>query len=128
MMLTECLSFLVSSLWFLVNATHFKTTQKLITVGNSSCGKVMFSQVSVCPQWRGVHPLILLGRHPSLGRHPLGRHPLADTPRQTLYPLGRHLPWTDTPLLRPPSPTRWPLQRMVRILLECIWMDGYYSY
>ena len=35
-----------------------------------------------------------LGRHP-LGRHPPGRHPWADTPRQ-------------------------PLQRTVRILLECI--------
>ena len=69
----------------------------------------MFSQVSVCPQWRGVHPLIPLGRHPSLGRyplgrHPLGRHPLADTPRQTLYPLGRHLPWTDTLYSDPPLP------------------------
>ena len=47
-----------------------------ITVRNSSCGKVMFSQVSVCPQGGGVHPL---GRHP----HPLGRHPRADTPEQT---------------------------------------------
>ena len=36
----------------------------------------MFSQVSVCPQGRGVHPL---------GRHPPGRHR-----------PGRHPPWTDT--------------------------------
>ena len=28
----------------------------IFTVRNSSCGKVMFSQVSVCPQGGGVHP------------------------------------------------------------------------
>ena len=38
-----------------------------------------------------------------------GRH----IPRQT-PPLGRHPPQADSPQLR------WPLQRMVRILLECI--------
>ena len=49
---------------------------------------------------------------------------LADPPRQTPPPLGRHppkqtlprqtSPWADTP------PQRLPLRRMVRILLECI--------
>ena len=28
----------------------------MFTIRNSSCGKVMFSQVSVCPQGGGVHP------------------------------------------------------------------------
>ena len=52
----------------------------LVTVRNSSCGKVMFSQASVCPQGGGVHPL---------GRHPL---PQADTPsHQADTPL-----WPDT--------------------------------
>ena len=31
--------------------------RSIITVRNSSCGKVMFSQVSLCPQGGGVHPL-----------------------------------------------------------------------
>ena len=35
----------------------------IFTVRNSSCGKVMFSQVSVCPQGGCIPP----------GRHPLGR-------------------------------------------------------
>ena len=43
----------------------------VFTARNSSCGKVMFSQVSVCPQGAGVH------------------HAQAHTP-----------PWTDTPLPR----------------------------
>ena len=62
--------------------------------------------------------------HYSLGRHPpLGRH----TPEQTPAPLGRHFPWADTPSplsdnLSPGRhhPSRRPLQRTVRILLECI--------
>ena len=81
----------------------------IITVRNSSCGKIMFSQACVKNSVQGgVHPLPprQTGRHP-LGRppHPLGRHP----------PPGRHLP--------PPqgrSLLRRPLQRTVRILLECI--------
>ena len=61
----------------------------------------------------------------ALGQTPPGRHPLADTP------------WADTPRQTPPtadtshsrhqppppqqtSPPRRPLQRTVRILLECI--------
>ena len=47
----------------------------IITVRNSSCGKVMFSQVSVRPQGGGVHPL---GRPPR--QTPIGTSPWADTP------------------------------------------------
>ena len=65
----------------------------LITVRNSSCGKVIFSQVSVYSQRGGVQP------------------PWPD----------RHLPWADTPWPgRHPHPGRWPPHRTVRILLECI--------
>ena len=100
--------------------------------------KVMLSHLSVILFTRGVS-----GRHPSkqtpwvdtptltnLHKHPLGRHhhhPAQTPPRQT--PLGRH-PSTDTPkadplgrhpLGRHPTPLpRRPLQRTVRILLECI--------
>ena len=44
--------------------------------------KVMFSQVSVCPQERGCLPHCMLGHTPP--------RPEADTPRQTP-------PWADTP-------------------------------
>ena len=57
----------------------------LLTVRNSSCGKVMFSQVSVCPQGRRCTPP---GGHP-LGRHPPGRQtdtPWADTPQADTPP------------------------------------------
>ena len=54
----------------------------------------------------GVHP-------------PLGRHPQAVTPPPGQTPSPRHTPpWVDTP--RQPPPPRRPLQRTVRILLECI--------
>ena len=67
----------------------------------SSCGNVMFSQVSVCPQGGGVHPP---GRHPSLP----SRHPLA---WQT--------PWT---------PRSRPLQRTVRNgMHSCFTMIPLYS-
>ena len=66
--------------------------------------KVMFSQVSVCPQGRGSGPLHA-GIHPPgqtnpLGRHPPGRHPWADT----------HPPWADThtPGQTPPTPGQTP--------------------
>ena len=36
-------------------STHYNCILRVITVRNSSCGKVMFSQVSVCPQG-GVQP------------------------------------------------------------------------
>ena len=66
----------------------------------SSCGKVMFSQASVCPQGEGVCLWVWgctppLGRHP-LGRHPLGRHPPRQTPPRQMPP-GQTLP-------PPPSP------------------------
>ena len=77
----------------------------------SSCGKVMFSQVSVCYQGGGVHhpvdkPDLLAGRHPP---------PLPD--KQTPYspPTGRQTPCQANP----PLPT-WVLQWTVPILLECI--------
>ena len=59
-------------------------------------GKVMFLHLSVILFTGGVHPP---GRHTT----PLGRHP-----------LGRHLPRRHTPSWQPP------LQRTIRILLECI--------
>ena len=97
--------------------------QAFITVRNSSCGKVIFSQACVKKKsvhregvfahcmLRYTHPT---GRQParqttSLGRHPLHRHPSGQTPP------GRHPP-TDNPS----PPPRWPLQQTVRILLECI--------
>ena len=68
----------------------------IVTVRNSSCGKVTFLHFSVS---HSLHT---------------GGGGVADTaPRQT--PPGRH-----TPLGRHPPPHRWPLQRTVRILLECI--------
>ena len=74
---------------FLVEQNMFN----FITVYNSSCGKIMFSQVSVClqtPPWEDTAP-------------------------------GRPTPWADTPQVDNPLPReRRPLQRTVRILLECI--------
>ena len=66
-----------------------------------SCGKAMFLHRSVC---HSVHREVF-GSH-----HPLDKHP-----------PGRHLPGSQ-PLLRQttPPPPRRPLQRTVRILLECI--------
>ena len=70
-----------------------------------SCGKVMFLHMSVILYTGGCLPdtsprQIPLGRHPQ--RHPPGQTPLRQTP----------------PGQKPPK--RWPLQQMVRILLECI--------
>ena len=67
------------------------TLKRFITVRNNSCGKVMFSQVSVCPRRGGIH---------SLGRR--------QTPPRADTALGRH------------PPSRRPLRREVPILLECI--------
>ena len=91
----------------------------IFTVRNSSCGKVILSQVSVCPGG-GVHPL---------GRHPPGKHPRADTPPGR-HPLGRHPrlgrhPPGQTPPADTPHPPRWPLQQTVHILLECILVFQY---
>ena len=62
---------------------------QVVTVRNSSCGKAMFLQVSVCPEGEVY------------------------TPRQTLQS------WAD-------PPPDWPLQRTVRILLECILVFSYF--
>ena len=71
--------------------------QYLFTARNSRCGRVMFTQVFVSPPGGG-------------SVHPLGKH----------APPDRHLPWANTsPRQTPPSRRRL-LQRMVRILLECI--------
>ena len=74
---------------YIADGKYIKTqsdfNESIFTVCNSSCGKVMFSQVSVCPQGGGVHPL---GRHPPGQRHThTSRHPSA---------------WADTP-----PPPRW---------------------
>ena len=80
---------------------------RLITVRNSSCGKVVFT--GVCLSTREVYTppadTLLTGRHPL----PSGHTP----PRQTARP--GQTPGSDTPL-----PGRQPLERTVRILLECI--------
>ena len=86
-----------------------------------SCGKVMFSQVSVILfTGGGVYAQHALRQTPPSP----GRHPQADTPWENTPP-GRHPPRTDTfpgqtPPPRQTSPTRRPLQRKVRKLLECI--------
>ena len=62
-----------------------------IIVRNSSCGKVMFSQVFVCPQGRGIHP----HEADPPGRHPIP-HPLGQTPPKMataaddMHPTGMH--------------------------------------
>ena len=76
--------------------------KSMFTVRNSSCRKVMFSQVSVCPRGGVVHP-----------PWPDTTPPWADTPAR------HHTPQPDTPWAGIP-PGRRPLQRTVRILLECI--------
>ena len=89
------------------------------SVRNSNCGKGAFSQVSVCPQGEGgVHPR----PDPSSARHIPPRQkasgqtpPWAEPHPGQNPPPGRHrapLPY--------PTPTRWPMLRMVRILLERI--------
>ena len=67
----------------------------LFTVRNISCGKIMFSQASLCPQG-SVH-----------------------RPRQT--PLPRQIS-------SPPPPPRRPLQRKVRVPLECILLVCQFNY
>ena len=70
--------------------------------------KVMFSQVSVCPQGGGCLPLV-----PGVcGRQHSGRSPWADTPGQTP-------PWVDSPS-RKTFPGQTVNKRTVRIQLECI--------
>ena len=67
-----------------------KYPKKVITVRNSSCGKVMFSQASVCPQgWGRCTPPRQTLR--------LGQIPPADTPPG-------HTPPKADPLCPPPAP------------------------
>ena len=76
----------------------------VITVRSSSCGKFMFSQVSVILSGRDP-----LGRHPLPSRHPSGQTPLLSrhTPGQTPHPGQTHpgqTPlWEDTPGRHPPG-------------------------
>ena len=58
------------------------------TISYSSCGKVMFSQVSVCTWGKGVHPLGW-------------QSPPWEMP-PVILPSGKHLSWSDTS----PSPPR----------------------
>ena len=87
-----------------------KVASVIITIRNSSCRKVMFSQAFVknsvhggCTPPQADTPL---HRHPLLGRHP----PKAATPPGQ----------THRPHPRPHPHPRRPLQWTVRILLECI--------
>ena len=93
-----CVVFLYKGWWKDNGKQNIRSTLRVynepITVRKRSCGKVMF-----------LHPL---GRHPPGQTHPLGRHP----------PAGKHHPGRSP--LPHPTPTRWPLQRTVRILLDCI--------
>ena len=80
-----------------------RPVSSLVTVRNSSCGKVMFSQASV---------ILSTGRGWGSGRHPPGQTPPGKTPPWADTPLGRHSarqillgktpPWSDTPLGRHP--------------------------
>ena len=74
--------------------TERKRTRKWIfTVRNSSCGKVMFSQVSVCPQGGGVHHPPCQTDTPPADTHPLGRHPPPPemvTAADSTHPTGMH--------------------------------------
>ena len=91
-----------------------------VTVRKRSCGKVMFLHLSVSHSvHRGGEVYTpQADTHPGRNTNHLGKHP----PGQTLPPLGRHTPHLGShchPPDRPNTPRR-PLQRTVRILLECI--------
>ena len=67
---------------------HAAIIRNIITVRKSSFGKVMFSQVSVCPRG-GVHPSWAdtpRGKHPHADTPSADTPPKADTPRQTTTP------------------------------------------
>ena len=84
-----------------------------------SCGKVMFLHLSVIlstgemciPAWT-VQGMCI----PACSGHGGVYH--RPPPRRT--PSWADTPWAGTPRQTPPLPPRRPLQRMVRILLECI--------
>ena len=86
----------------------------IFTVRNVVAARLCFHRhLSFCSRMC-VYPNMHWDRHP-LSRHtpPLGRY----SPEQT--PPGRHPRWTKKPLCSD-TPLRRPLQRTVRILLECI--------
>ena len=58
----------------------------LVTVRNSSCGKVMFSQVSVCPRGEGCTPPCQADTNPPAGRRP----PQMATAADGTHPTGMH--------------------------------------
>ena len=60
-----------------------------------------------------------------LGRYPLGRHTPRQTPLRQTHPQA-DTPWADIPPGQAPPP-RWQLKRVVRILLECILVNGHSS-
>ena len=68
------------------NHLSVQIADPIITVRNSSRGKVMFSQVSVCPQGGGVHHPPRQADTPPAGRHPLGQ----TAPSRWTTPSGRH--------------------------------------
>ena len=89
-----------------------KTLHRIYYRPQRSYGKTMF--LHLLPAWADTP-----WADTPLGQTPLGRHP------PSRYPLGRHLlltwadtPWADTPRQTPCQ--RRPLQRTIRILLECI--------
>ena len=74
---------------------HFTLDPEIFTVRNSSCEKVMFSQVSVCPQEGGVHA-------PSPGRQtplPDRQTPPRQTPPRDGYYSGRYASYWNAFLL-----------------------------
>ena len=88
----------------LINLIQVDSSSKnIITVRKRNCGKIMFSQACVKNSvHRGVYTRVPPAQC-MLGYIPLADTSLADTPPQT-----------------DPPPPRQPLQRTLRILLECI--------
>ena len=64
----------------------------IFTVRNSSCEKVMFSQVSVCPQGGGVHPRLadIPGRQTPPRQADTPPTPEMATAADGTYPTGMH--------------------------------------
>ena len=83
-------------LFWLFRFSLVKSLQVILTVRNSSCGKVMFSQACVKNSVHrgGINPPRLTPPRHTHNPHPTMGRP----PSQTHTPLGRHLPWADSPL------------------------------
>ena len=109
-----CSSTFSGNVWLLALTIHtWSGVKYVVTVRNIVVARQCFyTCLSFCPQGgRGR----LSPRQTPLGSHPLERHsPWVDTP------LGRHPPGRHPPGQTPPTPKWRPLQRTVRILLECI--------